>query len=313
MAGAHPQAAALPQVPWRWRRQVCALLRRNLAVVTVLVPPPRTRFWFWSVGVRLAPEYRPWVAQQIASPGYPRRRLWPSLALQTVLVVIPQTALALAAHSRLRLIAPGALIVLYAVVVVRSKTLPQAARRRLLAYHGVAADGTLRDPVSARLTNPLGKAGIVLLSAQVLIFSSGVAVAADRIAARRACHLLPAADMAALAAAVGQPVPTAATAFGAPDPIVAPGTPLVAAREVDGGLDGVHFAAAYARDPSGRIVGPAVWRIIDPATILNPGARPDVGAQDTLARQITPNTGYGFNSPEDPALAKARDCAKAAR
>lgn len=283
--------------------------------MTVRVPPRSTRFWFRAVGKRVDPLYRPWVAKEIADPQFLRKRLPASLVVPFGLVVVPQGLFAVAVHSRLLLITPVVVVVVFSVLVAvnRNRALSEADRRRLLAYHGVTADGTLVEPVSFRPANPLGKIGLALLCAQVLVFSSGVAVAADRITAQRACHVLPAADLAALSAVVGQAVPVAATGFGAPAPIVAPGSRLVAAREVDTGFLGLRYVAAYVPGPSGRLIGPAVWRIIDANTVLNPGTAVSVDAQDFLARQITPDTGYGGSQPGDPQLDQARDCARAAR
>src|SRR3954463_1030293 len=88
------------------------------SAVTVVVPPRGTRWRFWAIGTRVDPMYRPWVAEQITQPDYARRRLWPTIALQTVLIIIPQTLLAIAAHSRLRLTAPVLLIAFYSIYVV---------------------------------------------------------------------------------------------------------------------------------------------------------------------------------------------------
>jgi len=277
--------------------------------MNVRVPPPRTRLWFWATGTRLDAEYRPWVAQQIVDPAYLRRRRWPSLAFQSVLIVVPQTLLALASGSRYRLLAPAAVCVVFLAVAFRRTPMSDVARHRMLAYHGVTADGTVREPVSFWAGNPLGKTGLVLLTLQVLIFSSGIAYAADQIIGRRACHVLPAGHAAALAAVVGQPAPSAA--FG-PEPAVAAGAPLIAAREVDSVLPGVSYAAAYARDPAGRLLGPAVWRIIGPNAL---GSSPtvDVSAQNAQARRITPSSNHGSSTPEDPAVGTARACARAAR
>lgn len=277
--------------------------------MTVRVPPPRTRLWFWATGTRLDPEYRPWVAQQILDPAYLRRRRWPSLAFQAALIVIPQGLLALAAGSRYRLLIPAALVVVFVAVAFRRKPMSDGARHRLLAYHGVTAEGTVREPLSFWAGNPLGKTGLVLLTMQVLIFSSGIAYAADQIIGRRACRVLPAAHAAALAAVVGQPAPSAA--YG-PEPAVAAGAPLIAAREVDSVLPGISYAAAYARDRTGRLLGPAVWRIIDP-NALGPSPTVDVSAQNAQARRITPSTNHGSSNPEDPAVGTARACARAAR
>ena len=282
----------------------------------VLVPPKKTRLRFWGFGFRLAPEYRPWVAQQITRPDYMRKRLWGLLGVQSAFVIVPQALLTIGDHNPFRLGLVAALVVFwtgYALVGTRRpKAMTEATRRRLLAYHGVTADGTLTTPVSALDGNPLGRVGLALLCAQVLVLSSGVAVAADRISEQRACHVPPAEDAAALAAAVGVPAPGGG-GFGDPAPLVAQGTPLVAAREVDTGLRGMRFVAAYVPDTSGRLLGPAVWRVLDPGTYLNPQPTPDISAHDSLARQITPSTGYGWSTPENPAIKKARDCARAAR
>ena len=281
------------------------------------VPPSATRFWFWTFGRRVHTLYRPWVAEQLADPAYQRRRLGPVLALQVVLIVIPQTLLALAAHSRARLLIPVGLLVFYAVysglMLARHKPLSPSAQRRLLAYHGVTADGRLVTPISAFDASPLGRTGFALLCAQLVVFTTGVVVVTDHIVTVRSCHPLAVADATALAAVVGQPGAGAGTGFGNPAPIVRPGTPLVAAREVDGGLPGLRFVAAYVPTASGKLVGPAVWRIIDPRTQLNPSETSAVNAWNALARQITPSTGYGFGTPEDPTVGRARDCAKAAR
>jgi hypothetical protein len=53
--------------------------------------------------------------------------------------------------------------------------------------------------------------------------------------------------------------------------------------------------------------------VLDPRTFLNPASVPVVSAYDLLAREITPSTGYGSGSPEDPRLETARTCVRAAR
>jgi hypothetical protein len=285
--------------------------------VTVTIPPTRTRFWFWAVGKRPEPLYRPWVAVQIARPDYTSRRLLPVLVIQTVFYVIPQTLLALAAHSRLRLIVPLVILgfnMAYAIALTsKRKPLREATRNRLLAYYGVTCDGKLVPPVSAWSANPLGRTGLALLMAQILVFSSGVAVAADMFVTQRACKVPRPADLAALSAAVGQSVLGLPAGSGAFTPIVAPGTRLLDAREVDTALPNVRYVAAYLTGPSGHLLGPAVWRIIDPLTYLNPGNAISVDARDSLARQITPTTGYGSSQPVDPELDQTRDCAESAR
>lgn len=212
-------------------------------------PPPTTRFLFWTMGRRVPPEHRAWVAEQLARPDYSRRRLWPSLAFQVLVLVAPVSS-ALVGRSPLRLVLP-ALVVAFDVVTVlvvlgRRRPLPEARRRQLLAYHGVTAGGALAPPASLWDTNPLGKAGVVLLSAQVLLFSCGVAV------------------------------------------------------------------AAYVREGAQRL-GPAVWRVIDPSSPLNPTPAVGISAADGLAHLLAPSAGYSSSTPADPAVEKARDCARAAR
>jgi hypothetical protein len=288
---------------------------QNPPLVHPTVPPPTARFWFWAFGRRVDPLYRPWVAQQITDPRYFRRRLGPAIVLQVVLIVIPQTLLAVSADSRVRLLFPAGLLLFYGayagVVLAGRKPLSPGAQRRLLAYHGVTADGQVVTPASAFDISPLGRTGFVLLCAQLVVFVTGAVIVTDHVVTARSCHAVGAEDASALAGFVGEPAVT--TGFGAPAPVVQPGTPLVAAREVDSVLEGVHYVAAYVHAAQGRLAGPAVWRIIDPRTQLNPSETPAVSAWSDLARQITPSTGYGFTTPEDPLVERARDCAKAAR
>jgi hypothetical protein len=240
--------------------------------------------------------------------------LGPAIALQVVLVVIPQTLLALSADNGIRLWFPAGLLLFYVgyagIVLVRRKPLSPGAQRRLLAYHGVTADGRVVAPVSAFDLSPLGRTGFVLLCAQLVVFVTGAVIVTDHVVKVRSCHPLAAANEAALTAYVG--LPPVASGFGRPAAIVQPGTPLVAAREVDSVLEGVHFVAAFVPAATGGLAGPAVWRIIDPGTQLNPSGTPAVSAWSGLARQITPSTGYGYNTPEDPIVDRARDCATAA-
>jgi hypothetical protein len=290
---------------------------QKVPLVTATAPPPTTRFWFWAFGRRVEPLYRPWVAEQLADPRFFRRRLGPVIGLQVLLIVIPQTLLAWSDHSRLRLLLPAGLLLFYGayagIVLARRKPLSPLAARRLLAYHGVTADGQVVPPVSAFDVSPRGRTGVVQLCAQLVVFATGAVIVTDHIVTVRSCHRLSAADSTALAAFIGEPVRTAAARFGDPAPLVRPGTPLLAAREVDTPLRGVHFVAGYVRDATGRLVGPAVWRLIDPVTQLNPSETPAVSAWNALGRQITPSTGYGSSTPEDPAVERARECAKAAR
>lgn len=277
----------------------------------VVRPPAAARLRFWVLGLRVQPQHRPWVAEQITDPRFGWRACSRVLLLQLVLVVAPQTALALAEHSRVRLLIVAFVGLCLLIALVFRRPMTAAQRDRLLAYHGVTASGALRPPVSmlgTLGTNPLGRAGLVLLSAQVLLFSSGVAVAVDMISEQRRCKPVSAADLVALVIVLGKPQPGG---FG-PAPLVPAGSALVAARRVDSPLAGLHFVGAYVRTPTGALLGPAVWRVIEPGGVF--AARSlSLDAQDGLARQLTPSTGYGGSSPTDPALRTARACARAAK
>lgn len=277
-------------------------------------PPGSARFWFRAVGKRVEPRYRPWVAQELAHPRFHRRRMPASLAVPVGLVIVPQGLIALAGHSVLRMIPVAVMTVCLAggVVFNWNRGLPDGARARALAYQGATADGRAVAPAPFWTTSPIGKAGLAVFAAQILVFSTGVAVAATTITLRRGCLSASAADVAAVAADVGRPLPPQAAGFG-PAPVVPPGSPLRYAREVRTPFRGTRYFAAYVRGPSGRLLGPATWRVIDPDATLNPGHGVYVGAQDPLARTITPGIGYGGTQPADPGPGQARDCARAAR
>lgn len=282
-------------------------------------PPALSRFLFWAVGRRVQPEHRPWVAEQLASPDYKRRRLLPLLGWQVLVLVGPVTSdLRLSGGSRVLLLAAtgGVLVfdlVFLSVLLRRRPRLTDRERRLLLAYHGVTADGAIAPTASAWDTNPLGRAGTALLAVQVLVLGSGVAVVVDDVSARRACHVPAAAVVLALDEAVGRPGPTAGVPFGDPPSPALPGARLSSVRQVDTGVSGVHVLAGYVRDRSGVLLGPAAWRVIDPFSPLDLTGVVDISAYDALARAITPTLGYTVAEPVDPAVARAAGCARRAR
>lgn len=270
-------------------------------------------------GLRLPLEYRPWVYEQISAPGYDRKRWRGSLAIQLTFVVIPQTTLALAAHSRIRLVAPLLLLVFFGVLAVRGRAMTPAMRRRVFAYHGLTTDGALVEPWTWRRDNPLGRVGLALLCAQVLLFSSGVAIAADRIDARRDCKPVAADVLVELARDIGAKRPGPAFPAGIPGfpheaPIagIVPGGPLLHARQVATPFPGIVDVAAYVRSDSGRLIGPAVWQVVEPGTTFLLPAR-DLRGLDATARVLTPSLGFSYGGTPDPLIDRAKECARAAR
>jgi hypothetical protein len=175
-----------------------------------------------------------------------------------------------------------------------------------LAYHGVRADGSLCKPGPALGTNPLGRVGLALLMAQVMLVASGGAVIYEEVSARHRCEPLPAAVSAALTSELGQPAPGGAASAA---PV---GSVLVAARLVRTQLAEVSYVAGYVRSPDGRVLGPAVWRAIEPGGVF-PTTTVDITAFDPVAPSLTPRTGYGTMTPQDSRIGAARDCARDAR
>jgi hypothetical protein len=286
----------------------------------VVVPPPSLRRRFALLGQRLPPVYRPWVFTQITAPGYQARRTYWLLLIQVLFVVLPQTLIAVAAHSVARAVLPLAVLLLFALLAAWTRFRPsEAQQRRLLAYHGLTADGRLVEPVSPWSENPLGKSGLAVLTAQLVVFASGVTVAADRVVKEHDCKPVPASSLAALTKVMGVPRPGPPGRLSIPgfpaEPApadVEAGSPALFARQVDTYLAGLHYVSAYVRDRDGRLLGPAVWRIIEPNTTFNV-PQVDVSALDDKARSLTPSTGASLSSGRDPLLGKARSCARWAK
>lgn len=283
--------------------------------MSVLVPPRKERLRFWAFGLRQAPEYRPWVYEQVTSPGYAARRMRALLLLQLVCVVIPQGLFAIDEQSLVRAVLPASLLGMFAFFALRPPRMRPAQQQRMLAYHGLSPDGRFIEPVSPWAENPLGKAGLALLVAQVLVLASGIAVVYDR---SISCDAVPAASLAALQEVIGMPDPGAVfgvrrTFPGQPDDPpaydVEVGSRPLFARQVDTPLAGLHYVAAYVRDRHGRLLGPAIWRVIQPNTTFSLQTY-DVAAADVTARRLTPSSGAEFSPRPTSLMGKARSCAR---
>lgn len=256
------------------------------------------------LGRRLEPAYRPWVSQQVQRPGYARRRTAATALIQICLVTVPQVLFGQHGGSRFQVVFFGALTLFWLGYPVLRKPFAPAVVARLLAYHGVDANGAVREVVLLHRANPLGWTGLALLMAQVLLVSAGGAVVYDRLQARRQCHSASVRALARIDAVVGRA--SVVKGFG-PAPITAVGARLVRAKQVDQGLHGITYLAAYVHEDGRPEVGPGVWRVIAPGGDL-PVPDIQLSAVNEAARGITPSLGYATNTPSDPALDKALDC-----
>lgn len=273
--------------------------------MNVVTPPRAARLKFWLLGLRLAPEFRGWVAQQIMAKGYFWRVQLRTLAVVLLTQATAFVALESSAFSGVSVL-PGAIGALIGLSLASVLVNRDRLRQRWLAYHRTTEDGAEYVPDSQ--WSPWSRYTFALLTVQMLVLVSAITVLAADYVRTRNCEDLRPADAAALASAIGQP------GFGPqePPPLVPPGTPLIAAQSVDAeAFPGIRYAAAYVRDGSGKLRGPAAWRFIDPGA-LGPSEVLDVGASSPLAARITPSLGRNSSTPEQPAVIQARACAKAA-
>ena len=283
---------------------------QTAAVPEIVVPPRRTRLRFWLFPYRLRPLYRPWVAQQLTAPGYLRQAQRRQQLLVACLIFFPQAALAVAYRDPMPLVAPGAFLVVYLTGLALSRGTEAAnlQLRRLLAYHGVTADGRLVAPSTWRHNvslEPFGKLGTVLVVAQMTLLAIGGAAVIDQYPDR--CRQVPAAYRTAIEKEIGRVV------FGdqpvAPEAV--PGTRLDASRMIRTG----RVVAYVAGSVNGRI---GIWRVFDLRGVVEDGNQAavlrgqlvsvsPVGAESGL---LTPALGY--TSDPDPRITRVRDCTRSA-
>lgn len=148
---------------------------------------------FWLLGRRVDELWRPWVGEQITRPGYLTKRVVAGFVLQVPLIVLPQLLLALVDGQRWRWLFPVLFLVALAVGVSLSRRNQGRQLIRILAYHGVTADGQLVDPASAwqvwgypsKVFTPTV---VTLLVAQFVVVTSGVAVAVDHYTSPNRCR-----------------------------------------------------------------------------------------------------------------------------
>ena len=269
-------------------------------------PPLRLRLLFWVFGRRMPPAYRRWAGEQITAPGFSRRRMRGVLGLQVLVVALPQAALAATGGGAVNLVVAVALAAVFALAARFSPETTPAQRERLLAHQGVTAEGQLVPPVPLLAGTGWSPAAVAALVANAAVLVTGIVVVADRYVSPDRCREAPAAQVAALEAVVGRPLP------GVAPPDVAAGTARLAqAQRVDSAFDGIYYLAADVRAGDGRALGPAVWRVIEPGAVL-PVLQTDISAADPAARALTPTLGYSASTPQDPLVAKARACVRGA-
>ena len=273
------------------------------------IPPPSARRAFWVLGRRLAPEHRPWVAEQITAPDYARRRMRSVLGLQVVLIVLPQLLLAVTVGSRLNLgVAAVTLVAFVVVAAVTRRGLTSTETARLLAHHGVTAGGEVVPPTSAWDASWLSPAAAGLLVVLLVVLISGIVVVADRYLSPDRCRVASDPEVAAVEALLGRTM----LQGGPPSPPLFEGARLERAQRVETGLEGVSYVAAEVRGTrSAGLVGPAVWRVIVPGGVF-PVTEVDVSAADQLARALTPVAGYSTSTPPDRLVQQAHECAREA-
>lgn len=267
------------------------------------VPPLRARLLFWVLGTRVRPEHRPWAAQQITAPGFSRRRMRGVLALQVAVVALPQALLAATSGGWFNLVLALGIVAVFAVASRFAPATTPAQQQRLLAHQGVTATGELVPPVSLWALSPLTRSATVVLVANSLVLGTGIVVAADRFVSPDRCRDAPAARVATIDGLLGRSLPD-----GPPAP-VAPGTArLERTQRVNTVFDGIYYLAGEVRAADGRRLGPAVWRVIEPGSVL-PVPEPDISAVDPAARELTPT--LGSSPSEDASLVdKVRSCVR---
>ena len=262
------------------------------------------------LGRRLRPEHRPWVAAQITAPSFASKRTRGILPMQVLFIVVPQLLIAATTGSWLNLLIAGFGLVGFGLAVVLFReSLTADQTRRLLAHHGVTADGALVQPVSLWQTSRLGRSATALLAVSILVLGTGVIVVGDHFVSPDRCRSVSAVQVAAVEALLGQTM----VQGGPASPPLFQGAQLQHAQRVDGGLAGMSYLSAYVSGtPGADRVGPAVWRILEPGGAL-PVQRIDVSAVDLPAQELTPTAGYSTSTPPEPLVAKARRCARDVR
>lgn len=275
----------------------------------MVVPPRLIRLRFWSLGWRVEPRYRPWVAEQVTHPHFTRRK---ALGMTWLLLFwVPAGLLAVFGEAQWLLLI-GPIAVLFGAGLQARRPLPSAQVSRLLAYHGVTSDGRLVEPRSAWLLypQPFGRAGLALFVAQLLLVCSGGAVLFDHYTAVDRCRSVPADTTDALRAALGRQV------LNDPQPsqTLGVGATLSRLREVRTTFPGIVFVGARATASDGRDLGAAVWRVILPGATFRLG-QAAIDAGNDLAHQLTPSTGYfpteiEFGATWDREFGRALACSR---
>lgn len=271
----------------------------------MVIPSRRERALFWAFGKRLAPEHGPWVAEQLCSADFQRRRIVGVVALQLVLIVVPQLAFYLGDRERYHLlVVAGLLLGLGLSARARRRPLSVVQRDRLLGHHGLDLHGAPACRVSSWRSEPwLGAKVSGLLIAQVVLVSIGVGYLIDH-DERFPCRSVPPGTLVAIQSLLG------VDGVDGVHSVVRLGAHLRDARQVNLGLEGLDVVAATVVDVDGTTVGPAVWQVSAPSALLGLTAY-NISAYDGTARALTPSTGYN-PGPGQPRSDRALECAREA-
>lgn len=272
-------------------------------------PPTSVRVRFWLLGWRVEPLWRPWVAEQITHPRYLLRRQASIGALQLLFIAVPQLLLAVSDGGWWRLLIPAILLVAMLAPLLATRRQQELQTRKLLAFHGVTADGQLREPISAwqlmgYSSSTFTPVVTTLLVAQFVLVVTGGAIVVNHYTSPNRCQQVPADVVDKIEDALGRTLLP-----GAPSstpPLFTDGR-LRAAQRVDSGLDGLYFVAAYADGAPGDLARqPAVWRVIEPGGAL-PVPELNISAEGNPARSLTPTIGFS-SGEENPQVDRVIKC-----
>ena len=246
-------------------------------IVAVRVPPLARRLAFWLLGVRQPPEYRAWVAAQIARDDFARRR-----GLGGVVAGGGFLAVLAAVSGRLSILPFYLLGMLIGAFIAGRRSMTPDYRRRLLAYYGTTETGNVRPYASAWSLSPLRPAetAIVVTLVTITAVAGGALLSwsEDRARCRPATEL----ELLAIDRLLTDPL-------NEPGDASLPRRSIVAARALQDPVAGVaHVAARVAEPATGRVSGPGVWRVVSPGGEL-PVTTVLASATDDAAARLTPS------------------------
>ena len=271
----------------------------------MLRPSLRQRLALCLRGTRLGPEYWPWLERQLE----PRRQLRVQLGLLLLVWVLPVVRAATGTWTRDALVVPFAFSIGAATTLLRRRSPEQRERARW--YLGLPPYDQVAPPRRADQLAPFGVLGTVVLVSATLVLALGVGTVVDEELASDRCLPVPMAGSALVQRALET---TAPAALVVTDPVSAKHPRLVGARRVDAAFpEGDYFVAAFVEvDGEGgrEVMGPAVWRVVDPTAYGAPagsfGSDLVLTSRSVAAHRLTPLTGLSIDP--DPRVTKALSC-----